>query len=134
MTFNYHTHTIRCGHAEGTDREYVEAAIKRGLKILGFSDHAPYIIEGETECERQKKQDQIFDYAQSIRALAKEYEKELKILCGFELEYCPETHDEEKEFLAQVNPDYLILGQHFVGSDRTVSTMSHDKMAIPYTS
>ena len=39
---NWHTHTTRCGHAVGTDEEYVKAAIKAGLHTLGFSDHAPY--------------------------------------------------------------------------------------------
>ncbi len=38
---NYHTHTKRCRHAVGEDREYVEAAIEAGLKVLGFSDHTP---------------------------------------------------------------------------------------------
>ena len=42
MFANYHTHTARCNHASGTEREYVEAAIKSGLKILGFADHTPY--------------------------------------------------------------------------------------------
>ena len=41
MFANYHTHTTRCRHAAGTDREYVEAAIKSGLTILGFADHTP---------------------------------------------------------------------------------------------
>ena len=41
MIANYHTHTWRCMHAEGTEREYVERAIEGGLKILGFSDHTP---------------------------------------------------------------------------------------------
>ena len=29
MYANYHTHTKRCRHAAGEDREYVEAAIKQ---------------------------------------------------------------------------------------------------------
>ena len=41
MIANYHTHTYRCGHAVGEDRQYVETAIERGLKVLGFSDHVP---------------------------------------------------------------------------------------------
>ena len=45
MLANYHTHTKRCNHALGEDREYVEAAIKAGLKVLGFSDHCPFVIE-----------------------------------------------------------------------------------------
>ncbi len=44
MLANYHTHTERCYHASGEDKEYVEAAIKAGLKVLGFSDHCPWIF------------------------------------------------------------------------------------------
>ena len=36
---NYHTHTSRCGHALGTDEEYVLEALGFGLTELGFSDH-----------------------------------------------------------------------------------------------
>lgn len=36
MIANYHTHTWRCRHADGTEREYVERTIEGGLKILGF--------------------------------------------------------------------------------------------------
>lgn len=45
MIANYHTHTWRCGHAFGDEREYVENAIVGGLKILGFSDHTPMPYE-----------------------------------------------------------------------------------------
>ena len=39
MNANYHTHTVRCHHAIGSEREYIEKAISRGFKKLGFSDH-----------------------------------------------------------------------------------------------
>ena len=45
MLYNYHTHTARCNHASGTDREYVEKAIEAGYKTLGISDHAPYLFK-----------------------------------------------------------------------------------------
>ena len=41
LTANYHTHTYRCQHAGGTEREYIEKAIEVGIKKLGFSDHVP---------------------------------------------------------------------------------------------
>ena len=41
ISANYHTHTIRCKHAVGEEREYIEAAISEDFKILGFSDHTP---------------------------------------------------------------------------------------------
>ena len=42
MIANYHTHTWRCNHAHGVEKQYIEKAIGQGLQILGFSDHTPY--------------------------------------------------------------------------------------------
>ena len=36
MIANYHTHTPRCNHAVGSEEEYVQQALKAGIKILGF--------------------------------------------------------------------------------------------------
>ncbi|MFA5843669.1 MAG: histidinol-phosphatase HisJ family protein [Coriobacteriia bacterium] len=36
-----HVHTSRCGHAQGTVDEYVEAAREAGISILAFTDHLP---------------------------------------------------------------------------------------------
>ena len=47
MRYNLHTHTYRCNHASGTDREYVEAAIKAGMKTLGFADHCPQFFPND---------------------------------------------------------------------------------------
>ena len=119
MLHNYHTHTFRCNHASGADREYVETALQSGMKTLGFSDHAPYLFPFKDyySCYRMKVEE-IEEYAESVRALAKEYEKDIRILCGFELEYYPDFHKEEMAFLNTVKPDYLILGQHFIGDER----------------
>ena len=38
---NFHTHTHRCKHASGTVKDYVDAAKKNNMKILGMSDHTP---------------------------------------------------------------------------------------------
>ena len=45
MIANYHTHTYRCRHGKGTDREFIEQAIASGLKVLGFSDHCPWVYD-----------------------------------------------------------------------------------------
>ena len=39
---NYHTHTARCMHADGADRDYLESALKSGFETIGFSDHSPW--------------------------------------------------------------------------------------------
>ena len=41
MYCDYHTHTPLCLHASGTPQEYVQAAVRAGLREYGISDHAP---------------------------------------------------------------------------------------------
>ena len=118
IQYNYHTHTARCNHAQGEERAYIERAITNGLKVLGFSDHAPYLFPDQAYPSTHRMQpNELFAYAESVRTLAKEYEKDIRILCGFELEYYPDYHADEMAFLKQINPDYLILGQHFIGNE-----------------
>ena len=115
MTANYHTHTKRCNHAVGDEREYIEKAIESGLEILGFSDHAPYLFkEKHYYSSFRMKPNLADDYCQTVLDLKKEYSKDIKILLGFELEYYKDTHQKEMEFLKSFNPDYIILGQHYV--------------------
>ena len=67
---NWHTHTARCGHAYGTDEEYVQAAIRGGLKTLGFSDHAAYTTPYPPE---RMAIEQVPEYIASIRSLKEKY-------------------------------------------------------------
>ncbi len=126
MLFNYHTHTVRCNHASGTDREYVEKAIEAGIKTLGFSDHAPYLFKDTDHVSHfRMRLDELEDYAKSVRALQREYKKDVRILLGFELEYYPAFHRDEMAFLRTVNPDYCLLGQHFLGNEIGEIPSSH---------
>lgn len=122
---NYHTHTQRCNHAEGCEREYVEHAIACGMQTLGFSDHAPYLFTDGYYSVFRMQVDELEDYAETVRALAKEYAKDIRILCGFELEYYPDFHKDTMNFLKKISPDYLILGQHFLGNEQDGIITSH---------
>lgn len=108
MKYNFHTHTIRCGHASGTDEEYVISAIDNRFKILGFSDHCPYYKLSfpiqRMEWKEYKK------YLKSIDKLKKKYQKKIKIYAGFECEYFSNHLEQLKEL--KKHCDYLILGQH----------------------
>ena len=35
-------HTTRCQHATGSMEAYVQSAIERGLRAIGFADHSPF--------------------------------------------------------------------------------------------
>lgn len=118
MLYNYHTHTARCNHAAGRDEEYVESAIAAGIKTLGFSDHAPYLFKNTDYYSTfRMRVDELHAYAESVRSLAKKYQQDIRILLGFELEYYPDLFQDEIAFLQGENPDYLLLGQHFVGNE-----------------
>lgn len=40
--YNIHTHTTRCHHAVGKDKQYILAAIEVDMKTIGFSEHIAY--------------------------------------------------------------------------------------------
>ncbi len=110
QTFNYHTHTFRCGHANGTDEEYVLAAVKAGYTILGFSDHGPY--PGIPFPRGRMDYEQLDEYVSSISLLKEKYRDQIDIKIGLEVEYFPDFYDHYVELKKKV--DYLLLGQHFM--------------------
>ena len=122
MQRNYHTHTYRCGHASGEDREYVEKAIETGFTELGFSEHAPMPFPDDVPPQNltrllsmRLKMQETDGYFESLLALRKEYEKDIKIHIGFEVEYFDCCFDRFLEYIKDYPVDYLILGQHFQG-------------------
>ena len=116
--YNYHTHTFRCRHAAGEDREYVEAAIEAGYQILGFSDHCPWIFKDDYVSLMRMQPEETEGYVHSLESLKKEYERDIKILIGFEAEYIPELMEAQDRFFADFPLDYMILGQHFLGNEQ----------------
>lgn len=130
QAFNYHTHTARCGHAVGSDEQYVRAAIMAGFQELGFSEHIPY--PGiDKPGERMLAKD-IEDYLTSIRALQKKYADTIKIKVGFEIEY----FEDQLSYLQEMRKacDYMILGQHcqFVDGGG-YDYLSDDEAVMTYT-
>ncbi len=110
---NYHTHTERCQHAWGEDREYVEHAIRSGMKVLGFSDHCPWLFDDGYTSRVRMLPSQLDDYFSSLLALKKEYAGDITIYIGFESEYVPELMAAQDKLLADYPLDYMILGEHF---------------------
>lgn len=120
MIANYHTHTARCGHACGSDREYVESAIKAGFKTLGFSEHAPMPFPEDIPEQNltrllsmRMKMHETEGYISSLLALREEYKNDINILIGFEAEYFDCCFDSFIEYISDYPVDYMILGQHF---------------------
>ena len=117
MIANYHTHTWRCMHASGTEREYVEKAIEGGLKILGFSDHTPMPYSGGYVSNVKMRPDQLEDYVDTILKLKDEYKDDIEIHIGLEVEYYPKYFKALLKMTGQYTIEYFLLAQHYLGNE-----------------
>ena len=119
MRANYHTHTPRCRHAVGSEREYIEQAIEAGMEILGFSDHTPYPFPDGHDSGWRMFLHQADDYFQTLTDLKKEYAGQIELHIGVEAEYYPSCFAAMVENLRQYPCEYMILGQHFLENEDT---------------
>ena len=118
MIANYHTHTHRCHHANGLDEEYIKKAITEGVKILGFSDHAPYIFKNNYVSYFKMLPEEADEYYSSLSRLREKYRDKIEIYIGYEAEYYPEVWEQTLEFWKRGStPEYLVLGQHMIGEE-----------------
>lgn len=116
MIANYHTHTYRCRHADGTEREYVEKAIEGGLKILGFSDHTPQVYPNGYQCPVKMEPRELEGYVDTILDLKREYKDDIEIHLGLEVEYLYTLWEPLLRLLEPYPIEYMILGQHYLGN------------------
>ena len=116
MKANYHCHTERCFHAIGADEAYVEAAVKGGFDVLGFSDHGPWPFEHGYVSHMRLPREDVPAYMASIRGLKEKYQDQIEVHIGFEQEYWPRWKDYLYR-LREAGVEYFILGQHMIDSE-----------------
>lgn len=112
--FCFHTHTQRCGHgAKDTgDEEWVQNAIKGGIKKIAFTDHIP-LPDGYNKTPKSRMDiAEVESYLTSIRYLQEKYKGQIEIESGFEFEYSDRDLAHLQELKSKT--DKMILGQHFV--------------------
>lgn len=113
MDYNYHTHTYRCGHASGTEEEYIQRAIEGGIRDMGFSDHMPWRFPDGYEAGFRVPTALAEDYVKCITALGEKYREKITLHVGFEMEYYPTLFAQMKQKAVEYGAEYLILGEHF---------------------
>lgn len=118
MIENYHTHTARCRHAEGAEEAYVQQAIAGGLKVLGFSDHTPFLFPGDYYSRMRMYPDQLEDYVNTVLALKEKYAGQIEIRLGLEVEYYPARMEALLKLIEPYSIEYMILGQHWCGNEQ----------------
>ena len=67
IDYCYHTHTTRCGHAYGSEEEYIQVAINNGLKVIGFTDHV--FLPGISQPGMRGDYSLLDDYVNTIKGL-----------------------------------------------------------------
>ena len=108
----FHVHTFRCGHAEMiSDEEYIQKAIDLGATDIWFTDYAPFPgnpFGGRMKCE------ELLEYISTLKGLKKQYQRQIKIHIGLEIEYFS-GYDQSgyyKELSSNPDLEILLLGQH----------------------
>jgi histidinol-phosphatase (PHP family) len=109
---DYHTHTELCGHAKGSIDDYIHEAIKKDLKEIGFSDHAPLpenLRKGITMLPEETE-----SYIKLIEQKKFQYRDQIEIKIGFEIDF-PLMDSLDRKYLQDSRLDYLIGSCHYLG-------------------
>lgn len=114
---DYHTHHVRCGHAVGSLREYIESAIVQGLDEIGLADHLPLVhIPAEQMPTGTAMDISEYDgYVSEALDLKKAYERDIDVRVGVEGYY---VSGWEKQLAELINPypfDFVIGSIHNIG-------------------
>ena len=108
--YTFHSHTYRCGHAEGDIEDYVSLAIKGHYRIFGVSDHV--FLPGVYEPRIRGDYSLLEEYIDAFNLSKNKHKDEIEMHLGFECEYADVFVDYYKSLLVDSIVEYLILGQH----------------------
>ncbi len=101
ITVDLHVHT-RFSDGKNKPQEVVPAAIKKGLKTIGISDHS-FTPFSKQYCMHLR---QYPRYIRMLHRLKKKYQDSIEVLCGIELDYYSEKQGS--------GFDYVIGSVHYV--------------------
>lgn len=125
MKTNYHTHTERCMHATGSDRDFVLSAIKGGYEVLGFSDHTPWKYRTGYVADMRMLPAELPGYIESLRGLREEFKDQIDLKIGLEAEYFPDYMYWLREQVKEYRLDFVLLGNHFYHTDEKFPYFGH---------
>lgn len=118
---NLHTHSS-FSDGKNTAEEHVLAAIKKGISILGFSEHSLHPLDPafyyDVDSNWHMLPKSFSDYVATIKNLKEKYADRIKILLGFEADYFVSagigSAIPDKKAYSAFKPDYLIGSVHFI--------------------
>ena len=118
MIFDFHTHADYAD-GESSATEMIEAAIAKGLKVLGFAEHHPRHPDFRYRDDPRGEVRGLAtwpNYIAEIDLLKKQYDGKIEILKGSEFDWLsPEHLDEWRKWRAETDWDYIIGSVHYIG-------------------
>lgn len=115
--FDLHTHHDRCGHAVGSLREMIEAAIDAGLDTIGVSDHSPFFGEPVDHFKPwvAMAKSEFPRYIAEALALRDEFRDRITVLVGVESDFFDEHVELYRRIFQGYPLDYIIGSVHVLG-------------------
>jgi histidinol-phosphatase (PHP family) len=113
---DYHVHTFRCGHAGGSSRDFVLAAIGRGLSEIAFTDHIPlyFLPDGQRDPKLAMREDQFEGYVSEVESLRAEFEGRIVVRLGLEADYAEGREEDLALWLSRADWDLVLGSVHWV--------------------
>lgn len=114
MKFDLHTHHERCGHAAGTVEDYINAAIAKGLNVIGISDHSPYFGHRDNHPfpNIAMAASEFPFYVEEVLRLKQKYSDKIEVLLGIESDFFPEHAEAYRRIYEKYPFDYIIGSVH----------------------
>ena len=109
MKTNFHMHTTWCDGSDDPET-VILSAIAKGFGTIGFSSHSSYPDDSACTIPAAR----LADYFAEVRALAAKHSASIKVLCGVEADYIPDSTDPDRSRYAAFRPDYIIGSVHYV--------------------
>lgn len=112
-----HTHHARCGHAEGSLADVAAWAHAAGVRVLGFSDHAPRFADPRDHPRPtiQMARSAWDGYLVEAAAERAAWRGRLDVRVGVEVDWVPGTEDAVRRGLDRPELDFVLGSVHEVG-------------------
>ena len=117
ISFDYHSHNWRCGHAVGELTDYIEQALALGMCAFGVSDHGPaYWLPGDHAQPRiQMALSQLPGYVAEAVALKARFAGQITVSVGLEADFIEGQEAALAALLAAHPFDHVLGSVHYVG-------------------
>ncbi len=118
---NYHTHCY-LDDGEGRPEEYVEEALRHGLRAIGFSCHAPLPFAQDWVLNKSD----LPVYVREVSALKKRFVGQIEIYLGLEVDYLRGMLGTSSPLIANLRLDFTIGSVHFMTIGATDEQLTID--------